>query len=289
MRAKKPLFIALIALALLLILCGCADMAVECGLDEQNVATLSYHVLAHRGETAAAEWTKAVGLIRTIQSHWQKAGFETDIVNNDRTAELTAVMRQEEKSRQKAFEALLAMMRSEASPFTDVSGDYSESYFSDEYYLSASCDFSGIIPGEVMDTLPYNIEADVRQLLEDSSVVVRLSLPGEVVETSGQKTADGCEITAGFSGPAGLFVRTRHDNPENIAEYEGMLGGRELSKKLVIGGAALAVLSLFGFITALAARGRAARHNRLAAHLGRHSAAVPIDVPSQIDSEDPFR
>ncbi|MEZ4357454.1 MAG: hypothetical protein R2876_02325 [Eubacteriales bacterium] len=180
----KRLVLILILLSFAIIIAGCADINVTCGVDDSNNAFIKYEIEVSTDQVEANNATYIIKTLNTLEAHFNDLGFTT-------TREdfyLTAELKEPSDNYDAAVDNLKNMLTDEdISIFYDVSVQKITTEYEQGYYVSLSADYSTWVLEKGTAYLPSEIKSQIEEYASSEAGTLTLMLPAnEASSTSGQ-------------------------------------------------------------------------------------------------------
>ncbi len=181
----KKVFLVVIVSFLVIALCGCGHVDITCKVTEEHEAQLDLK-LEVITEGLNAEEKKYIGYtLNELQEHWRDNMTQSQLIKRKSRMTLSGWLYKKADSPEAAYDALLGFMTSDVSPFHQVEGGFSSSYFTDKRYLKATIDLSQLVDMEFVEALPPSQRDQIMKALEQCTCKVIFDLPGDVIENTG--------------------------------------------------------------------------------------------------------
>lgn len=183
-----------VLLLVTLLLTGCAQINVTCGVDREKNAYLTLE--------AQVDWTEYAGDLgadleesfRSLATHYRSTlGFEVEETYTDTGCRLILTKKQQGQSYAEAFRLLEAMLTDESvTPFLDVKTTYAQQPQVEGYALEVTMDTGRILEEMGAEDLPGDWRDYYLRSLEASTGSLTLELPAsEQPEGQGVSWAEG--------------------------------------------------------------------------------------------------
>lgn len=185
----KRLILILLMVSFIIVVAGCSNINVTCGVDENNNAFIKYEIKILTDEVEANNVTNINKALETLEDHFNNLGFTT-------TREdfyLSAELKKKSSNYDLAIDALKEMLTDEdISVFYDVSVQKINTNVEQGYYVSLNADYSKWLLDKGVANLPSDIKSQVEQFASGQTGTLTLMLPAnEAKSTSGQISMSG--------------------------------------------------------------------------------------------------
>lgn len=203
----KRLWIILLLLCVLLT--GCAQTAISCGVDREMNAFLTLEHTAQwddANETMAGEIMTGMEL---LAAHYRnKLGFTVEETYTETGCILRATMTRKAESYDEAFRELETMLTDEAiTPFVQVDSQQTKDGDVSGYELAVTLDAGNVLSSLGLENLPGDMQMYLRDAIANSSATVSLTLPAAEV-LNGAETATLEDSMASITAEADLQGQT---------------------------------------------------------------------------------
>ena len=200
---------------IVLICASCADAQVYYGLSDNNAVSQRYTVYIDNMELPARTYADS------IKSFWESKGIDTQIELQDEGVLIVGKSAVIYEDRAIATERLSQLLTADDSLLTNVVFEYTPSYESDTFYLSASITIDDVIRQNEIQDIP---DQDLDELLmsaQNGTYTFSVSLPGEIESTNADEI-DGqkCTWNLVYGDTTQINLRAIIVNTENILAYE---------------------------------------------------------------------
>lgn len=209
----KKLWLILIILALLLT--GCAETTISCGVDAEMNAYLD---LEHRCDWSDVDENERRSLrngFKALVDHYEdKPGFTVEEEYTDTGCSLKATKVCPAESYAEAFAALETMLNDTAvTPFVEVHTEQRQQEGIEGYAMALTLDAGSFLDRLDIEHFPGDLQQYFRQSIESSTVTVKVALPASelVYGPEGAVCADGmarAETAADLSGQTTISLAT---------------------------------------------------------------------------------
>ena len=274
---RKTVICLLAFLGLLLLLCGCTESEIACGVDAENRAFLRYEWNLDLTELKVREQIPILTWLRDRADELKKQGFTVEhnaVAANEKGNWLRAELIRPGKDRTEALELLREMLTDERlSPFTAAAVETLPQELQDACRVSLRLEPERVLATVGVETWPKRLRERVEPWIESCGVRLRVSLPATDLP-AGESAAleDGLavkELLVPLSGSGELSLSTLcysgkgdvdqiwwNGEPRSAADGEGLAraveedaaGLRRLERVVLYAGAALAVLAILLFV-----------------------------------------
>ncbi len=217
---RKKLALLAIMITLTVVFCGCAVLNITCSIDEENTAKMLIDLHISTMDMSKEEASNAFSATGKIVHHLRLQGYDADYEKSDDKIIFTASKSKGCEDTESALDALIEFMADDASPFAQVDGGYSPSFFSDIYNLQAVLDLSNIISDEFLESLTPSNKYVIDNALKNTEGMVTFDLWGETAEYTGSLEGSQNSMPISFDEPVTLSRAIRLYNAENIKEHE---------------------------------------------------------------------
>lgn len=209
----KKLKSALLGLICCILLTGCTQASLSCGIDTENNAYLALSLKIDLKEIEESGGYNVREQLLYLIQYYESLGFEAshNLESGEAVAELSLSMTKKEYSRELAFKALKDMLTDEAiSPFTTVSLDMEKSKYEEGYFAELEINGDKLLQAEQV----MGLQSILKKWIDKSSAQLKISLPAtELVESSGKTQSAPGTVTAisdiSFKEPTALKLVTR--------------------------------------------------------------------------------
>lgn len=288
---RKTVICLLALLGLLLLLCGCTESEIACGVDAENRAFLRCEWNLDLTELSVREQIPILNWLKDRAAELKKQGFTVEhnaVSANEKGNWLRAELIRPGKDRAEALELLRDMLTDEGlTPFTAAAVESLPQELQDACRVSLRLEPEKLLATVGVESWPKRLRERVAPWIDACAVRVRLSLPATALP-AGETAAleDGLavkELRVPLTGSGELSLSTLcykgggdvdqvwwNGESRSAADGEGLAraaeedaaGLRRLERILLYAGVALAVLAFFLFVI-----GTLRRHRRLCSAL----------------------
>ena len=204
-------FLMLLICVLFLLLAGCTDTRISCGIDAEYNAYMNIDIRADLTEVDADRARAVRSSLRKLANYYQNIlgySVETTIREEEDIARVQMTLIRPADSYAEAFDQLKSILTDETlTPFTTVDAARTDGAFEQGYAVTGSLDADKLLRASRIDSLPKEMGDFLRQGIAESTAVIELTLPAsEVVEHSGDIVRDGAFVCA--ATPLALDART---------------------------------------------------------------------------------
>ena len=247
----KRRYIFMIMACCLILLSGCGHADITCKITEEFEAVIDIELVVNT-EGMNAQEKKYLGYtMNDLQQHWRDVLTQSKLIKRKSTMTLNGYMYKKADSTESAYDALLELMTDDVSPFDEVNGGYTTSFFKDQGYLSAKLDLTKLVDTKFVEELPESQRTRINEAIAASTARVIFQLPGETTKTTG--TVDGCTVyqDATLDKPITLSVNNEIVHTEHHEEYDALNTKlSETKKTMIIFGIVLGAVLLLIIIAA---------------------------------------
>ena len=227
----KKTIIAVLLAALVLLLAGCTESEILCGVNTKNQAYLLYDLNADLSALDEDERQSARLWVWDLAYRMQEDfGFavDTNADSEDDEIHLRAQLTRQGKDEADAVTQLRAMITDEQlSPFTAAQVEASAQAQTESFRLDLRFE-----PGRILDTagteqMPKLLREKLRTWFDEASVTLRITLPatdlpaGEEAELKGTIAEKSLQIPATGSGELSLSTLVYHGDKANDQVWWG--------------------------------------------------------------------
>lgn len=274
---KKTVICLLALLGLLLLLCGCTESEISCGVDAENRAFLRYEWNLDLTELYVREQIPILNWIKDRAAELKQQGFTVEhnaVSANEKGNWLRAELIRPGKDRAEALELLREMLTDEGlTPFSAAAVETLPQELQDACRVSLRLEPEKLLATVGVETWPKRLRERVAPWIETCGVRLRVSLPATALP-AGETAAleDGLavkELRVPLTGSGELSLSTLcyagkgdvdqvwwNGEPRSAADGEALAKSvkadaaslRRLERIVLYAGAALVVLALLFFV-----------------------------------------
>ena len=211
---KKILFILMISAVLLL--SGCTESSIRCGVDKNNNAFLSYDIYVDLSAVSTSDANEIRGGLRKLAFYYRSVlGFEVNENTADQTDALEMHMSYitENENRADAMRSLKELLSDEKRvPFSASAVDWNEGELISGYSVAVRLDADSIISTAMIDDFPRGQRKLLNDAISDCTLTLELTLPAtELPENESAELSDGIaskNTLVSFEKPTELTLKT---------------------------------------------------------------------------------
>jgi len=235
MKNKLKFIIISAVLAALLSLAGCAELNINASIDQRNVVDLSYEIIIPEIDQEDINYTETKSFLGKIMKYWtQEEGFDTHLDSSGNTLHLSAHLTKECASRQEAFQELYNYMTNSVSPFVNVTYDYNQNFYYEDYSLNAAINLSGIIDDDIYTVYPSIVGDDADEFLNNLKCTVTVSLPQNESDVSDAVTLNVVTVDVPVDSETEIAISGIINNNVNVRYENNLLATKAYQKKMII-------------------------------------------------------
>ena len=196
---KKLLICLLALLGLLVLLCGCTESEIACGVDAENRAFLRYDWELDLTKLSVREQIPILNWLKERAAALQAQGFTVEhnaVTANQNGNWLRAELVRQGKDRNEALELLREMLSDESlSPFTAAAVELLPQELQDAGRVSVRLEPERVLATVGVETWPKRLREQVGEWLASGGITVTLSLPATALP-AGEEAAleDGLAV-----------------------------------------------------------------------------------------------
>lgn len=197
MRRLPKTALAAAVLLTTLLLGGCVNFQITCGVDAANRAVLRYDGTVEPAPLRAQDREPAAQTLSTLLEHFRDQGFSVSGGPGEGdTWTFSAVRVQSCATLEEAVETLRGWITDDSfSPFDSAGLLWNTTDYEDAGYLKVTLDLTSVLDGDA-GGYPHDIAALYTEGLETAQGSLTLMLPGdELLEADGDATLGGGVIT----------------------------------------------------------------------------------------------
>lgn len=191
----KKSCVLLLVLSLLLVLTGCSETTISCGVDREMNAYLNLEFCCDWGDVSPEEQNNLVTGFEILARHYKdKLGFAVEETYTDTGCALKVSKVCPAESYAEAFRALERMLSDTGiTPFVEAHTELQTHDEIEGYALSVVLDAGNVLGNLGIENFPGDLQQYFRQSIEESSARIALALPAsELIDgTKGAVCQDG--------------------------------------------------------------------------------------------------
>lgn len=231
---KRKIIILVAVIIMVLLLCSCGKVDINCTVTEDNLAEMNMRLEVPLENLSDKDKEFMRTTIYNVYSHWFDMGLDVEESIYTDPIVLTGSFKKQTNSQEEAYDALVSFMSDKLSPFAEVEGGYSPSFFNDKGYLKAKLDLRNIVAMDTLEALPPSQRQSIVDHIDNVKGRVTFTLPGEVIDSVGEVEKGAVYKEIDFDEEITLMVTTEYKHSENINEYDELKEQTAQEKKKLL-------------------------------------------------------
>lgn len=242
---KTCLLLLVLLLTVLLSACVAADLTYT--LTDDHTVSLRYRLDFHENDPSLSRYIDQIGSFWADQDMTVAADKDETLLTGEKSVTC--------ESAHQAAEVFSSVFSSKNNLFDDVTFDYTPSFASDSYHLTASIALTDIIRQNIAQDIPADQLAALGKSAEDGTYALSIALPGDVLSTNAnEQKGNVCTWKLRYGEVTHISLKTQRENTANLEKHEELQNRKALDGKLITAGIAVAGLSVFVIIVSIIVR-----------------------------------